>query len=113
MDVALSPNGRRVMRVFFGLVLLFLYAPIVILLIFSFNKSAIPSFPLTGFTTRWYPDFIHTGDLQEALKTSGAIAFISSLAAVALGILASIALARRSFHGKGLVTTLLLTPLVI
>ena len=35
MDVALSRNGRRVMRVFFGLVVLFLYAPIVILIVFS------------------------------------------------------------------------------
>ena len=38
MDVALSRNGKRVMRLFFALVVAFLYAPIVILLIFSFNN---------------------------------------------------------------------------
>jgi len=54
MDVALSKNGARLLRAFFALVVVFLYAPIVILLIFSFNNSAVPSFPLSGFTFHWY-----------------------------------------------------------
>ncbi len=58
MDVALSKNGARLLRTFFALVILFLYAPIVILLIFSFNDSALPSFPLTGFTLHWYHQFL-------------------------------------------------------
>jgi len=113
MDVALSRNGRRIMRVFFGLVLVFLYAPIVILLVFSFNNADIPAFPLSGFTLRWYHDFIHNGDLQAALETSAIVATISSLAAVALGILASVALTRSRFRGRGAAATLLLVPLVI
>ena len=64
MDVALSPTGRWVMRVFFALVIVFLYAPIAILLVFSFNSSPIPVFPLTGFTLRWYHDFLTNGDMQ-------------------------------------------------
>ena len=113
MDAALSPNGKRVMRVFFGLVVLFLYAPIVILVVFSFNNDAVPSFPLSGFTLRWYHDFIHNGTMRAALESSAIVAAMSSVVAVALGILASIALARRGFFGKGLVTALLLSPLVI
>jgi spermidine/putrescine transport system permease protein len=113
MDVTLSRNGRRAMRVFFGLVVLFLYAPIVILLIFSFNKASVPSFPLSGFTLRWYRDFLHNGSMRAALETSAIVAAMSSVAAVALGVSASVALARRGFRGKGLVTALLLSPLVI
>lgn len=113
MDVALSPNGRRLLRVFFALVIVFLYAPIAILLVFSFNRSPIPSFPLTGFTLRWYRDFISNGAMRGALETSAIVAAMSSVVAVALGILASLALARRRFFGKGLVTALLLSPLVI
>jgi spermidine/putrescine transport system permease protein len=113
MDAALSPNGKRVMRVFFALVILFLYAPIVILLIFSFNNDPVPSFPLSGFTLRWYGDFIHNGTLRAALESSAIVAALSSVVAVALGILASVALARRGFFGKRLVTALLLSPLVI
>jgi len=113
MDVALSRNGRRGMRVFFALVVAFLYAPIVILLIFSFDNSQLPSFPLSGFTLRWYQQFLTNSDLQSALGTSAKIAALSSVGAVALGILASIALVRRAFRGKSPVSALLLSPLVI
>jgi spermidine/putrescine transport system permease protein len=113
MDVALSRNGKRVMRVFFALVVAFLYAPIVILLIFSFDNSQLPSFPLSGFTLHWYHQFLTNSDLQSALATSAKIAALSSVGAVALGILASIALVRRAFRGKSPVSALLLSPLVI
>jgi spermidine/putrescine transport system permease protein len=113
MDVAVSRNGRRLMRVFFALVIVFLYAPIAILLVFSFNNASVPSFPLSGFTLRWYHDFLHDGAIHGALETSALVAAVSSVIAVSLGILASLALTRRGFRGKGLVTALLLSPLVI
>jgi spermidine/putrescine transport system permease protein len=113
MDVALSKNGARLMRAFFAAVVVFLYAPIVILLIFSFNKSAVPAFPLSGFTLHWYHQFLTNPDLQGALETSAIIAGLSSAGAVALGILASITLVRRRFRAKGPVSALLLSPLVI
>jgi spermidine/putrescine transport system permease protein len=113
MDAALSKNGARVLRVFFALVVIFLYAPIVILLIFSFNKSAIPSFPLSGFTLHWYHEFLVNSALRAALETSAIIAALSSVGAVALGVLASMALTRRQFHGKSAVSSLVLSPLVI
>jgi len=85
----------------------------VILLIFSFNDSEVPSFPLSGFTLHWYHQFLTNSDLKSALATSAIIAAVSSAVAVALGVLASIALVRRRFRGKGLVSALLLSPLVI
>jgi spermidine/putrescine transport system permease protein len=112
-DVALSKNGARVLRAFFVLVVVFLYAPIVILLIFSFNNSDIPAFPLSGFTLQWYRDFLANGDLRAALETSAIVATLSSLGAVVLGILSSIALTRQRFHGRSAVSALLLSPLVI
>jgi spermidine/putrescine transport system permease protein len=113
MDVALSKNGARLLRIFFALVVVFLYAPIVILLIFSFNNSAIPSFPLSGFTLHWYREFLANSDLKAALGTSAIVAALSSTGAVALGVLASLALTRRRFIGKSAVSALLLSPLVI
>jgi spermidine/putrescine transport system permease protein len=112
-DAALSPAGRWVLRGFFALVVLFLYAPIVILLIFSFNKSAIPTFPLSGFTFHWYREFLSNADLRSALETSAIVAALSSTGAVVLGILASLALTRRRFTGQSAVSALLLSPLVI
>jgi spermidine/putrescine transport system permease protein len=113
MDVALSRNGRIALRAFFALVVVFLYAPIVILLIFSFNKSAIPAFPLSGFTLHWYREFLGNSELKSALATSAIVAALSSIGAVALGVCASLALTRRRFVGKGAVSALLLSPLVI
>jgi len=113
MDVALSRNGARLLRAFFALVVVFLYLPIVILLIFSFNDSELPSFPLSGFTLHWYHEFLTNPDLRSALGTSAIVAALSSAVAVTLGVLASIALVRRGFRGKGPVSALLLSPLVI
>ena len=113
MDAALSPRGRWVLRAFFFFVVAFLYAPIVILLIFSFNDSAVPTFPLSGFTLHWYHEFLTNPDLKGALETSAIIAALSSMGAVVLGVLASIALSRRRFRGKSAVSALLLSPLVI
>jgi len=113
VDVALSRNGKWVLRAFYCLVVVFLYAPIVILLIFSFNDSAVPSFPLSGFTLHWYRQFLSNGELRGALQTSAIVAALSSAAAVMLGVLASIGLTRRRFRGKAAVSALLLSPLVI
>ena len=113
MDVALSRNGRRLLTGLFVLVVLFLYAPIAILLVFSFNNASVPAFPLSGFTLHWYGQFIHNGDLRASLETSAIIATVTSVGAVFLGTLASIALTRRRFRGKAVVSAFLLSPLVI
>jgi spermidine/putrescine transport system permease protein len=113
VNPALSPFGGRVLRGFFVLVLMFLYAPIMVLLVFSFNNSQIPSFPLSGFTLHWYHQFLTNGELHGALETSAIVAALSSLGAVVLGVLASIGLTRSRFRGRAFVSALLLAPLVI
>src|SRR6186997_399345 len=113
MNVALSRRGAWVLRSFFALVVIFLYAPIAILVLFSFNDSQLPSFPLSGFTLHWYHQFLVNADLRSALETSAVVAAISSAGAVLLGVLASIALVRRRFRLKSPVSALLLSPLVI
>jgi spermidine/putrescine transport system permease protein len=113
VDVALSRNGRRLLRIFFLVLVTFLYAPIAILLIFSFNDSDIPAFPLSGFTTQWYRDFATNPDLKGALLTSALVALMSSAVAVLLGVFSAIALVRRRFFGRPAVSALLLAPLVI
>jgi len=70
MDVALSRSGAWILRVFFAVVVVFLYAPIVILLIFSFNDASLPTFPLSGFTLHWYHEFLTNSELKGSLRTS-------------------------------------------
>ena len=113
MNVALSRRGAWLLRSFFAVVVVFLYAPIVILLIFSFNNAAVPTFPLSGFTLHWYHQFLVNADLRASLETSALIAVMTSIGAVVLGVLSSIALVRRKFRGKAAASALLLSPLVI
>ena len=97
----------------FWFLVVFLYAPIVILIVFSFNDSEIVSFPWLGFTTRWYHEFLGNPAILTALWTSLKVATMTALVATALAIPASIALVRRRFFAKGLVSGVLLAPLVI
>jgi spermidine/putrescine transport system permease protein len=113
MDVALSRAGAWILRGFFALVVVFLYAPIAVLLVFSFNDAPVPSFPLSGFTLHWYGQFVRNADLLAALRTSAVVAALSSVGAVVLGILAATALVRHRFKARGAVSAVLLSPLVI
>jgi spermidine/putrescine transport system permease protein len=112
MDVAASKGALRLFRGFFVLLVLFLYLPIGVLALFSFNEGD-PTFPLAGFTTHWYTDVLHNTVLLNALLRSLIVASISSVVAVGLGVLASFVLLRRRFAGKAAVSALLFSPLVI
>ena len=113
MDIVTSKNGKRALGVFFGLLVVFLYAPLVTLLVFSFNDNNLPVFPLRGFTTRAYEQFASNPDLKASLLTSAEVAAMSSAVAVALGMVAAIALVRRRFVAKAAASALLLSPLVV
>ncbi|HEU4526422.1 MAG TPA: ABC transporter permease [Actinomycetota bacterium] len=111
-DIAASGRARGLLNLFFGALVLFLYAPIAILALFSFNDGDV-AFPLQGFTTHWYRDALTNPTLIGALERSMIVAAASSVIAVALGILAAFALVRRRFMAKSAVSALLFSPLVV
>ncbi|MGH3036268.1 MAG: ABC transporter permease [Gaiellaceae bacterium] len=113
MDIAISRNGRRLMNVWFAILLAFLYVPLLLLLIFSFNDNNLPVFPLRGFTTDAYEAFAANPELKSAIVTSAKVAAVSSLVAVVLGLLAAVVLVRRRVVGKSAASALLLSPLVV
>jgi spermidine/putrescine transport system permease protein len=89
----------------------FLFAPIVILIIFSFNVSR-RNFVWLGFTTDWYPKLFANGELLDALAITLQVAFVAVLASTAIGSLLGLALARKEFRGKGASEVLILLPMV-
>jgi spermidine/putrescine transport system permease protein len=113
VNPAVSRGGRRLLTAIFGMLLLFLYAPIAILIVFSFNDRELVSFPWEGFTIRWYQTFLRNEALLSSLRVSAQVAVVTAVATVVLAVPASIALVRKRFVGKGLVTGALLAPLVI
>lgn len=112
MDIAASKGAKRLLSVLFALLVLFLYLPIAILAVFSFNDGDV-TFPLQGFTTEWYTRFLSNPHLLDALQRSAVVALVSSTVAVTLGALASFALLRRQFAGKAAASALFFSPLVV
>jgi spermidine/putrescine transport system permease protein len=111
-EIAGSRGARALLAAFFAGLVVFLYLPIALLAIFSFNAGDV-SFPLQGFTTEWYRRFLTNPLLVRALERSAIVAFISSLIAVALGVLAAFVLLRRRFVGRSAVSALVFSPLVV
>ncbi len=112
MDLASSRGALWLLRIFFVLLVVFLYVPLVVLVVFSFNRGDV-SFPLEGFTTSWYTRAAQNPSLIAALQRSAIVATVTSVLAVALGVLASYALVRRVFRGKSAFSALVFSPLVI
>ncbi len=92
-------------------VLAFLYLPIIMLVIFSFNDSKVTSFPLAGFTLHWYEAFLSNGQMLKALWNSLFVAFFATLLSVIIGVIAALALDRYDFPGKRLFQNVILLPL--
>ena len=76
-------------RLFMGLVFLFLYAPIFVLIVFSFNQSKSRG-AWTGFTFGWYEKLFHNQMIIQWLMNTLLVAVISSVVATVLGTLAAI-----------------------
>jgi spermidine/putrescine transport system permease protein len=89
----------------------FLFAPIVVLIVFSFNDSR-RTFIWRGFTLDWYPRLFADDDLLTALFVTLQVAAIAVVVATVLGSLLGLGLARLRFRGSGAAETLLLLPMV-
>ncbi|EJO5347433.1 extracellular solute-binding protein [Clostridium botulinum] len=99
-------------NIYATLVYVFLYLPILVLVVFSFNKSKLNA-TFTGFTLDWYKNLINNTQILEALKNSLIIAFVSTVFAVIIGTLAAIGMYRYKFKGKNAMEGLLYIPVVI
>ena len=93
------------------LIYAFLFAPIVILIIFSFNVSR-RNFVWLGFTTDWYPKLFANQDLLDALSRTLQVAFVAVIVSTIIGSLLGLALARKRFRGQGASEVLILLPMV-
>lgn len=93
------------------LIYAFLFAPIVVLIVFSFNASR-HNFVWLGFSVDWYGKLLSNRTLIDALWISLQVAAIAVVGATVLGSLLGLGLARLRFRGAGAVQTLLLLPMV-
>ena len=99
-------------RAFLGLVLLFLYAPIAVMVLMAFNTSELYTLPLVP-TLHWFAALAVNDRLIAASRNSVLIACVTAVVATAVGTLAALALSRRAFRGRSLLQLLLLPPIAI
>ncbi|MCM2333350.1 MAG: ABC transporter permease [Anaeromyxobacteraceae bacterium] len=92
----------------------FLHFPIGVVALYAFNtEESAFSFPPRGFTLRWFAEAAARPDVLAAIGLSARIALVATAAALALGTLAALALARRRFPGKDLVTLVFILPIAL
>jgi spermidine/putrescine transport system permease protein len=94
------------------LVYLFLYVPIAILVVFSFNRSRNISI-WEGFSLRWYAALWHADDMRECIGNSLLIGAMTTAIATTFGTMAALAMSGGPFRGKSTTTGLLYLPMII
>ncbi|MGY3078092.1 putative spermidine/putrescine transport system permease protein [Bradyrhizobium sp. LM6.10] len=100
-------------RLLCGAVLLFLIAPILVVLPLSFNSVPFFTYPLSALSLRWYQEFFLTARWQGALHNSIFVALSVTLLSTVLGTLAALGLSRPNFPWRTAVMTILISPIVV
>ncbi|GAB4430032.1 MAG: ABC transporter permease [Anaerolineales bacterium] len=105
--------GRHVLSAHGVLSYIFLYAPILILVVFSFNASKFASAAWKGFTFDWYVQLFHNEAIGAALKNSLYISLSSTIISTIFGTMVALAMERYNFKGKLAFDALLYLPIII
>jgi putative spermidine/putrescine transport system permease protein len=95
------------------LVVVFLWAPLAIILVYAFNSSNIQSWPIPGFTLHWFSVAWHDSEAREALWLSVKAALVATAIALLLGSMAAFALDRFRFFGRDAISFILILPIAL
>jgi putative spermidine/putrescine transport system permease protein len=114
---AYATGSERVARValwiFSSAVLVFLIAPILVVIPLSFNSEPFFNFPLAGFSWRWYADLFGNDRWRDAIWNSLFVGIATTIIASILGVLAAQGLNRREMPFKGLLMGILISPMIV
>lgn len=105
-------NSKFIKNLTIILTFIFLYAPIIVLVIYSFNKSEL-NVIFTGFTFDWYRKLFQNSELLEAFRNTIIIAGVSTITSTIIGTISAIGLYKYNFPLKKLVNRLIYIPIVI
>src|SRR5438093_23838 len=106
-------RGRVIGRVVVGLLVGFMTLPTAVVVVASFNPTAILSFPPEGLSLRWYENALTYAQFQRAAVNSVIVTGASALLALPIGTAAALALVRRPLRARGFWSAMLLSPLII
>ena len=111
--MSFSRTTRTVLLLLSGLVLLFIYAPLALVLLNSFNTSRTFEWPPTGYTTQWWTAAVENPGARNAIVVSLEVAVVATAVALVLGTIAALALQRFRFFGRDTVSLLVILPIAL
>ena len=112
VEVGLGRRTRRWLAVWAWMVFAFLYVPIVVLVVFSFNASARVNI-WGGFSLAWYGEALRNDVITSAIRVSLIVALVSTVVSVVLGTAVALALDRYRFRGRRALDGTVYLPIVI
>jgi len=113
MSGAKSTSRSPLLALYSALVFGFIYLPIVVLILYSFNRDGVGGFPPRHFTLDWYRQLFSDSAIWDSVINSLIVAAASVALSLTLGLLAALALDRVNFPGKALFRRLVLLPLIL
>src|SRR3954468_2122748 len=108
-----TKSTRVALGVWTTLVVLFLWLPLALIMVYAFNSSNVQSWPIPGFTTHWFKVAWHSEEVRNALWLSVRAALLATGIALVLGSAAAFAIARFRFFGRESVSFLLVLPIAL
>jgi spermidine/putrescine transport system permease protein len=112
--MAQSPQKKSwPLQAYAAFYLAFIYVPVLLLPLFSFNDSIYIAFPLKGFTLEWYGSMLNNDSMHRAFFNSIKVAVVTSVASTVMGIFAAKAITRYRMPGQKPVVGVIMLPLVI
>jgi putative spermidine/putrescine transport system permease protein len=110
----MEPKSLRIaLRVWVVLVLAFLFIPIVLIVLYAFNRSNIESWPISSFSLHWFSVAWHDTQVRAAFLLSVRVGVFATVLAVLLGSAVAYALHQFSFFGRDAISFLLVLPLAL
>src|SRR3954452_5087691 len=106
-----TKSTRVALGVWTTLVVLFLWLPLLLIMVYAFNSSNVQSWPIPGFTTRWFQVAWHSEEVRQSLWLSVRAGLLATGVALVLGTAAATAIARFRFFGRETVSFLLVLPI--
>jgi spermidine/putrescine transport system permease protein len=107
------PVGTWLLRLVTLLVYVFLYLPIIVIIVMSFHPKVFLTFPLPGYSLRWYGEFLKDELLIRALLNSILLGGLTAILSAVIGTPCALGLVRFDFPGKRLFNTFVLAPMII
>ncbi|MDT8325828.1 MAG: ABC transporter permease [Roseovarius sp.] len=108
-----SNLGWHLVRGWAIAVYIFMFLPVAVVVLLSFNASQFGSFPMTGFSFRWFVELAQNEAILRAFRTSMIIGALTAVFSTTLGVLASLALVRYNVPGRNMITTMLIAPILV